>query len=452
MKKRLISALLATTLAFGLIGCSTNSSSSSSSAGDTTSAPKKDVNLTVWIMPNSGTPDKDFMGVIQPFLDKNPNITVTPTVLDWGSAWTKITAAATSGEAPDLTQLGTTWVAAVGAMGALEDLTPYYKSFGGDEAFVKATLATTVIEGKKEKYAVPWFIDSRALYYRKDACVKAGVDPTKDFATYDSFKAALTKLNNVEINGKKMAALGMPGKNDWNVVHNFAWWVWGAGGEYIKDGKAVINSTEALAGIKYYTELAADGLMPKAALEKNSAEVEALFGAGEYATVFSGAYLAQSLKNEFAKDSAKALDPKNVGVALVPEGPKGRFAFFGGSTMAMYKTSKNKPEAAQLMAFLASADAQVAYAKKHGNLPANAKSFEDKFITDDPMLSVFKAQLKFGKSYPSVPGWAPSEGLFQKGLSNVWDNIMGVNGKYDVAKTKKELDATVNDVNAVLKQ
>ncbi|ADL52418.1 sugar ABC transporter substrate-binding protein [Clostridium cellulovorans] len=449
MKKRLLTTLMASVLTLSLIGCGSKTNETTKTDG---SNADKEVNLNVWIMPNSGTPDQDFMEVIQPFLDKNPNIKVTPTVLDWGSAWTKITAAATSGEAPDITQLGTSWVAAVGAMNALEDLTPYYNDFGGDDAFVKATLDTTKIEGQKEKYAMPWFIDTRAIFYRKDACQKAGVDPTKDFATWDSYKAALKKLNGVEVDGKKMSALGMPGKNDWNVVHNFAWWVWGAGGQYIQDGKAVINSKEAYEGVKFYTELASDGLMPKAALEKNSAEVEALFNQGEYATIFSGAYLAKTIKTEFEKDSTKALDPSKVGIAMVPEGPKGRFALFGGSTLAMYKSSKNKPEAAKLLAYLATADSQVAYAKKHGNLPANAKSFDDKFITDDPLLSVFKQQLQYGKAYPSVPGWAPSEGLFQKGLSNVWDNVMGVNGAYDPAKTQTELDATVNDVNAVLKQ
>ncbi|WP_160680167.1 sugar ABC transporter substrate-binding protein [Clostridium sp. C8-1-8] len=451
MKKKLLSAVLVGMFSIGLIGCGSGSADTSKTA-DAGSASKDKVNLNVWIMPNSGTPDKDFMEIIKPFLDKNPNIKVTPTVLDWGSAWTKITAASTSGQAPDITQLGNTWVSAVSAMGALEDLTPYYKDFGGDDAFVKATLTTTGIEGKKERYAIPWFIDTRAIYYRKDACEKAGVDPKKDFDTWDSFKAALKKLNGVEINGKKMAALGMPGKNDWNVVHNFSWWIWGAGGEYIKDGKAVINSPEAVEGINYYASLAADGLMPKAALEKNSSEVEALFNSGEYATIFSGAYLAQTIKNEFAKDSTKSLDPSKVGVAIIPKGPKDRYAFFGGSDLSIFKSSKNKPEAAKLLAYLASADAQVAYAKKHGNLPANAKSFDDKFVTDDPMLSVFKQQLQYGKSYPSIPGWAPSESLLQKGLSNVWDNVMGVNGAYDPAKNKKELDATVNDVNAVLSQ
>jgi len=28
---------------------------------------------------------------------------------------------------------------------------------------------------------------------------------------------------------------GMPGKNDWNVVHNFSWWIYGAGGDFVNE-------------------------------------------------------------------------------------------------------------------------------------------------------------------------------------------------------------------------
>ena len=91
-------------------------------------------------MPNSGAPEEDLRATLEPFLAENPDIQVEITVLDWGSAWTKITTAATSGEGPDITQLGTTQVAAVAAMGALEDLTGIYDRFGGEEAFVEATL------------------------------------------------------------------------------------------------------------------------------------------------------------------------------------------------------------------------------------------------------------------------------------------------------------------------
>lgn len=460
MKKKLILSLLATTLAAtSVVGCGSTTTSSTkkdtgatvstdSSKGTDTKSGEKTV-VTMWIMPNSGEAEADFMTILEPFLEANPDIEVQPTVLDWGSAWTKLTTAATSGEGPDITQLGTTQIAAIAAMGALEDLTPVYERFGGEAAFVEATLPTTQILGAgEERYAAPWFIDTRALFYRKDICEAAGVDPTKDFETWDSFKAALTKMKDVEIDGVKVPALGMPGKNDWNVIHNYAPWIWSAGGDFIaEDNKtSVINSQEAFEGVKFYTELATEGLMSMPALEKNSSEIEALFNAGEFASMFSGAYEIATLRREQPELAEK------VGTAPIPGGPEGRYAFFGGSGISVFKNSKNKEAAYRVLEYLMTPDAQIAYQEKCGNLPAVNAAFETEFVSQEEMRQAFKDQLQYGKAYPSVAGWGPSETLLQKGLSNVWDNIMGVFGTYDPAKTKEFLDQTANECTTIYSQ
>lgn len=77
--------------------------------------------LKVWIMPNSAAPKADLEKIVAPFTQKT-GVKVEVTVLDWGSAWTKITTAATSGIGPDVIQLGTTWVPTLAAMDALVDL------------------------------------------------------------------------------------------------------------------------------------------------------------------------------------------------------------------------------------------------------------------------------------------------------------------------------------------
>ena len=71
---------------------------------------------------------------------------------------------------------------------------------------------------------------------------KAGVDPRDAFANWGSFKQAMQKLNGTELNGKKIAALGYPGKNDWNVVHNMAPWIWNAGGDFLGAEQAFAES------------------------------------------------------------------------------------------------------------------------------------------------------------------------------------------------------------------
>lgn len=444
LSKILVSALLVTSLA----GCGGGATNTANASAEGSSAPQdggKTV-VTMWLMPNSGTPEEDFMEILQPFLEANPDIEVQPTVLDWGSAWTKLTTAATSGEGPDITQLGTTQIAAIAAMGALEELTPIYDRFGGEEAFYEATLPTTqILGGGDERYAAPWFIDTRALFYRKDVCEAAGVNPETDFETWDSFKEALTKMKDIEIDGKKITPLGMPGKNDWNVIHNYAPWIWGAGGEFIaEDNKTcVINSDEAVEGIKFYTELATEGLLSMPGLEKNSAEIEAAFNEGEFATMFSGAYEIATLRREKPELAEK------VGTAPFPAGPKGRYAFFGGSGLSVFKTSKNKEAAFKVIEYLMTPEAQVAYQEKCGNLPTVKAAYETDFVANEEMRQAFKEQADFGKAYPSVAGWGPSETILQKGLSNVWDNVMGVFGPYDPAKTKEILDQTASECTVI---
>ncbi len=460
MKRKLALSLIVAMIATSLFtGCGSKSNTTSAPKSDETKKTEEVASTTddvadktvvnMWIMPNSGTPDEDLMSVLEPFLEANPDIEVVPTVLDWGSAWTKLTTAATSGEGPDITQLGTTQIAAIAAMGALEDLTPIYDRFGGEEAFIPASLPTTQILGSgEERYAAPWFIDSRALFYRKDICEAAGVNPETDFETWDSFKVALTKMKDVEVEGKKVPALGMPGKNDWNVIHNYAPWIWGAGGDFIaEDNKtSIVNSEAAYEGVKYYSELAIEGLMSMSSLEKNSAEIEALFNAGEFATMFSGAYEIATLRREQPELA------EMVGTAPFPAGPKGRFAFFGGSGLTVFKNSKNKEAAFKVIEFLMTTEAQVAYQELCGNLPTVNAAYDTSFISDEPMREAFKEQLESGKAYPSVAGWGPSETLLQKGLSNVWDNVMGVFGEYDPAMTKEFLDQTANECTTTYSQ
>ncbi|HWI51506.1 MAG TPA: extracellular solute-binding protein, partial [Symbiobacteriaceae bacterium] len=139
------------------------------------------VTLNMWIMPNSSQSEPDMLETLKPFLEKNKHITVKVTVLDWGAAWPKITAAATSGEGPDILQLGTTWVPAIAAMDSLEPLTNKVSEVGGKDAFWPASWNTTGIAGKPDVYALPWFVDARAAFYRTDAFQKAGVDPKEAF-------------------------------------------------------------------------------------------------------------------------------------------------------------------------------------------------------------------------------------------------------------------------------
>ena len=179
--------------------------------------------LEVWIMPNSPQPAEDFKALVAPF-EKAHGVEVKVTVLDWGVAWTKITTAATSGVGPDLTQLGTTWVGAISAMGVLEPVDDVLEALGGEKAYLPAVWRTTRLEGARQATAVPWFSELRAFYYRTDALRAAGVNPAEMFASWQGFEAGLARLKASSFRDPEtqapLAPPRAPGTTSWGGLHH----------------------------------------------------------------------------------------------------------------------------------------------------------------------------------------------------------------------------------------
>ncbi|WP_028986789.1 sugar ABC transporter substrate-binding protein [Thermicanus aegyptius] len=450
-----------------LAGCSSGNGTNSSSPGmgqgsqenqgsSGTQQQKEPVTLEAWIMPNSPQPDKDFLAVLKPFLDQNPNIQVKVTVLDWGSAWSKITTAATSGQGPDILQLGTTWVPAIAAMGALAPLTDQMNELGGAESYYPATWNTTHIAGDNTIYAAPWFVDARALYYRTDVFEKAGLNATDVFKDWNSFKEALKKVNGMEIEGKKISAFGFPGKNDWNVAHNIFPWIWAAGGNVLNEDntEAIINSKEALDGIMFYTGLAAEGLVSKTTLEQNTSQVEANYANGDYAVMISGPWILKQFTTPKDQGGQKeSIAASRSAVHPLPAGPNGVFTFFGGSDLTIFKNTKHFAEAWAVVKYLSGKDAQLAYAQASGQLPAVKEVMNSPDITSDPNMAQFVQAAQTSRSYPSIPQWGPIENVLVKHFGIMWDIVAGVGGKpYNRESIQAEMDAAKQEIDALLHQ
>lgn len=427
--------------------------SSAAPTGSGTKVSNDPVTLNAWIMPNSPKPDADFLKTIDPYLKEHSNVSVKVTVLDWGSAWTKVTTAATSGEGPDLLQLGSTWVPAIASMGGIDKLNDKVAEVGGADAFLPAIWSTTSISGQQDIYGVPWFVDARAIYYRTDAFKQVGVDTSTAFKDWDSFMAALEKVNGVTVDGKKMAALGLPGKNDWNVVHNIFPWIWAAGGNVLDDDNKTVtfNNEKGLAGVMYYTGLAHEGLVDKSSLEKNSSQIEGDFGDGKSAVIISGPWLAKNFNTP--KDNGGMADKvaaKNFAVAPLPAGPGGQYTFVGGSDLTVFSGSKHKDATWDLIKYLSSDEAQKAYAVISGQLPSKLSILNAPDL--DSNMKAFTEATKYGRSYPSIPQWGPTETALQKHLSNIWDIVAGVKGTYSKESIQKELDSAAVEVKAIVNQ
>ncbi|HAR64545.1 MAG: ABC transporter substrate-binding protein [Candidatus Margulisiibacteriota bacterium] len=392
-----------------------------------TAAQVTEVNM--WIMPNSNKSQADLEEVLAKFHREHKDIKVRLTILDWGAAWPKITTAATSGDVPDIVQLGTTWVSSISAMGALEDFSARVNEIGGSSAFLPSSWKTASVEGSDKITAIPWFVDARAMFYRTDVFKKLKIKPS-DIDTWEGLELALQKIKdaNLVIDGVKVNPLGFTGKNDWNVIHNLAPWIWGAGGEFLtKDNKAsAIDSDEVVNGLSYYLGLVRKGFVPLDCLEQNTAQVSTGFDNGQYAIVFDGPYKIKSLTTPSQRGGAlDTIAAKRFGILPYPKGPEGQYTFIGGNDLGIFKASKKKDAAWEVVKYLSSPEAQLHYAKLTGYLPATKKALADPYFTKDINRKVYVEVVKNGKTYPTIPAWGLLENVLIRRFGVMWDHLLG---------------------------
>lgn len=386
------------------------------------------VEINMWIMPNSNKPAADLYEVLKDFHAKHKNIKVNITPLDWGAAWPKITTGAISGDVPDIVQLGTTWVSAISYMGALEDLAGKVDQIGGSETFLSAAWKTAGMEGSSAVTAIPWIVDARAMFYRTDVFEMLGISK-KDVSTWEGFSAALEKIKNANlvIDGVKIAPLGISGKNDWNVVHNLAPWIWAAGGSFLKSNmvEADLDSDKVVNALDFYTNFVKEGYVPLECLEQNSAQISTAFDNGKYAIVFDGPYKLKGLTTPAQRGGAMdSIAAKKFGILPYPEGPEGRYTFVGGSNLAIFSAGRKKEAAWEVVKYLTTKDAQVHYSRLSGFLPATKEAFGDSYFTRDINRKVYIEAVKYGRAYPAIPSWGLLEPAMMRRFGIMWDNLL----------------------------
>jgi multiple sugar transport system substrate-binding protein len=410
------------------------------------------VELTMWVMPVTTNAQHDVPTLLAPWLAQHPGTTVRVTVLDWESGWNKITAAAASRRGPDLLELGTTWMPAIAAMGGLERLSALQLAEVDNGApYYPQLWKTTQVFGHTGVYGLPWYADVRAAFYRTDVFRQAGVDPKQAFADWNSFRAALQKINGITVAGKRIAALAYAGKNDWNVVHNLAPWIWNAGGDVLTpDAKhSALDTPQALRAIDFYSSLAVEGLVPANALEKDSDILEGAWVGGDYGVIFSGPWLMRRI----LETPAASLVRSNFDVAPYPAGPHGHATFFGGSNLAIFKGSRHKAEAWELVKYLGGKASQVQLSQLSSMMPARIDAANDPAWTQrHPAFAKLTAIAADGRAYPPIPAWGPLETVYTKHLGQLAELSSGIGDKYSVPAMRALIASTVVEADKVLEE
>ncbi|NLM96590.1 MAG: extracellular solute-binding protein [Halanaerobiaceae bacterium] len=353
--------------------------------------------------------------------------------IGWGDG-PRIMNAIITGEGAHVFQLGTTWNPEYAATGGLVEID--INEFGGADKFFAANLESTILDGKY--YGVPWFAETRVLFYNTEMFEQAGVRPPQ---TYEQLIKVGKELIKVHGEGKAIATAGT---NAWDLIHNWAIILWAHGGDMLNEDNtaAVFNSPAGVAAMDYWVSLVQLGLADKACAEYNQPQADAAFINGDAAMAFMGPWNIADIEHDNPGLKYSIVEP--------PAGPYGRASFSGGSNLAIRNNaSKEEIRAAiEWVKFLVSDDVLADYTKNLTKMiPANKAALEDPYY-DNELWQTFITTLSYATAYPAIPEWGPIEGVIQTNFGNVLSDF--VNGTFDDKTSKGYLDAAVAEVNAIL--
>ncbi len=379
-----IAVVVVTTAALALSACGrTPDSAAGGATAKAVSSGKASGTITVWAM---GAEGEKLPALAKDFEAANPGTKVEVTAIPWDAAHDKFTTAITAGKTPDAAMVGTTWMGEFAGLGALDPTPPSIDK----SVFFDGAQKTTEVGGTS--YGIPWYVETRLVYYRKDLAAKAGITtPPTDQAGLKTMAKAMQD--------KAGATWGMGfqagGKGSWQSIMPFAW---SNGATLTKDGGKAYNldTPEVLDAVKYYQSYFTDGISDKAAPAAPTTEPD--FVSGKVPMFISGPWEMSAVE----KLGGPGFKDK-YGVMQVPG--KSSSSFVGGSNFAVFKNSQNRDSAWKFVQWLADPKVQTAWYKSSTDLPSVTSAWSDPALASDDKLSVFGAQLKTAQSPPSFATW-----------------------------------------------
>jgi len=335
--------------------------------------------------------------LVPEFERRNPGTRVRVQQIPWSAAHEKLLTAYVGDAMPDVVQVGNTWLPELVALGAIapldavETIAPLANADLGpaDDAFAGITDAMT-LDGVR--YGVPWYVDTRVLFYRSDLLRAAGyATPPATWAGWVDAMARLAK-------GDQRYAVLLP-LTEWEPPVVLALQ---RGATLLRDGDRFgdFQSPAFRAAFDFYQGLFQQGLAPRGGAAQ-SANLYQDFADGYFSILISGPWnlgeLARRLPrlaDAWATAPLPSFDGAGPGVSLA-----------GGASLAVVRTSTRHDAARRWIAFLAEPEQQLAFWRLTGDLPARPSAWRTGGLEKEPRTAAFWQQLAHVRATPKVPEW-----------------------------------------------
>lgn len=408
-------AFVALAAATAILASACSSSSGSSKGGGDSTGSISGQTITYWAS-DQGSSIADDVKVLTPELNaftKQTGVKVNLEVIGWADLLNRILAATTSGQGPDVLNIGNTWSASLQATGAFLPITPSVMSQIGDTGrFLPGALAATGAPGK-DPVGVPIYSLAYGLYYNKAMFAAAGI--TTPPTTWDEFVADGKKLTH----GSQWGVSVEGASTSENAHHAFVLSQQQGGSYFDSSGNPTFNTPQNVASIEQYVNMIGSDRIanPSDAEYSNGTEAEQDFASGK-AAMLMWQDAPASLANY-------GMSPSQYGVAPIPfpaDPPAGSQhidSIVGGINLSVFANTKHKAASLAFLKFMTSQSTQISLNSTYGSLPS---------VTDAYSAPAFQTandkviQSVLATSAGSMPEVA-AESQFETAIGTVLKNL-----------------------------
>src|ERR1700726_2237068 len=283
--------------------------------------------------------------------------------------------------------------------------------------------------------ALPWFIDSGMLYYRKDLLDELGA---KSPETWEELIESAKKLTG---SGKAKFGFLWQAKQAEVLVCDLVSFIGSNDGAILQpDGKTVsVADDAAVEAVQFIHDLIKkDQITPEEVLSWDEEPSRRPFTAGDAAFLRNWSYVWKTSQN---KEDSSVID--KVGVAPLPhfQGKKSA-ACLGGYQYGVNASSKNKEAAIEFVRWMSSPETQLRFARQLGLCPTRSAVLDDpKIAQEQPFMQQLKSVFIGAIGRPVTPKYPQVTLVLQSAVSRALTN----------GDVKSELKTAKEKIQAIVK-
>jgi multiple sugar transport system substrate-binding protein len=329
------------------------------------------------------------------FEHEHPGVHVRVQQIPWTAAHEKLLTAFVGRATPDVAQLGNTWVPEFVALDALARLDSLVAQSGEIHAsgYFPGVWATNVLDSAL--YGVPWYVDTRVIFYRKDLLARAGF-PT--FPTsWTDWTAAMRAVQAQNGAGRYAIYLAT---NEWPPPTILGLQ---AGSPILKDGGryGAFSDPSFRRAFQFYLSMYYAGFAPRLGINEVG-NLYQEFGRGTFAMWITGPWNIGEFRRRLP---ARLQDTWATAPIPGPQGAASGVSLAGGSSLVLFRASRHAAAAWQLIEYLSRPEQQVRFYRLTGDLPARTEAWRDSVLARDAAAHAFWEQLQRVVPTPQVPEW-----------------------------------------------